>query len=219
MAKKQTNGTPVNNENKQLRNAKVRIGIGAALATIAVGLSISAAFGFLVDSIVWVASGIALLPASAGLIIPGFTKLNRLNKSSKVVNNEQLVETKPEKIVEQEVAKIKEKTEVKETTKKTLEDYRIKSDDIPQKNNYFAIYEESGKVLAYEISGDNGYINNLYRFISQKEANNWVIVICDDKGEKHTHNVFKGEYSKAMPMVVNESSAISKSLREEELVA
>lgn len=217
MAKKQTNETPVN-EKKQIRHARARIGIGAVLAIAAVGLSIATVFGFFVDSIVWLASGLVLLPGSAALIIPSSKKINRLNKSSKVVNNEQLVETKPEKIVEQKVAKIKEKTEVKEINK-TLEDYRIKSYDIPQKNNYFAIYEESGKVLAYEISGDNGYINNLYRFISQKEANNCVIVICDDKGEKHTHNVFKGEYNRTMPNVINEISAISKSLREEELVA
>ena len=226
MANKQTLKKPVS-EAKQIRRAKTRIGVGAVLATAAVGLSIATAFGFLIDSFVWLASGLVLLPAGAGLAIPSIRKIKTLNKSKQVSKNENLVEKEVQAIEEKEkvdVAK-KAKVEVKES-KNFLDNYRLSTKDFENEKNYFAIYEVDGKTLkqnngknmAFKISGDNDYINHLYKFISQEEADSCVVVVCDNEGNKNTHFLFKGEYSKTMPKVINEISAISKSLRQEELV-
>ena len=226
MANKQTDKKPVS-EAKQIRRAKARIGVGAVLATAAVGLSIATAFGFLVDSVVWLASGLVLLPAGAGLTIPSFRKLKTLNKSKQVSNNENLVEKQFQAIEEKEKVDVvkKAKVEVKES-KNFMDNYRLRTNNLENQKNYFAIYEEDGKTLkqdngknmAFQISGDNDYIKHLYQFISQAESSNCVVVVCDDEGKKNTHFLFKGEYSKTMPQVINEINQISKSLRQEELV-
>ena len=232
MADKQTNEIPVNNDKvKQKRTAKTLIGIGSSVIALSIGAAIATSFGFLIDSIVWPAA--ALLFVSSGILsFVGVFKFRKANKEKNEITNKQDEQAMENQVTKQEeeieLAKIKEKK--KEQTKvmnSSIDTYMFKTSDLNNKKKYFAIYEpnsetikrdEKNRPLVFEISGDNGYIVQLYKYIMEKEPSDAKVVVCDNEYKKTLYNVHVGEYNKTMLKVLEHINDISNSLRENELV-